>query len=142
MNDAVIVEKCHSFEQLPGKLTDEFFGQTGSSRRDELFQSSFRTKFHEDDHLLAVDLHSVVADQMLVMDAFEDAQFVGHPPDGFVIVGLQRYLFHGHQFTRFVVNGHVHLTEAALSLICEKKKKISLKLVICLLLYSNEINYY
>ena len=52
---------------------------------------------------------------MLVLDAFEDVQLIRHAADGFVVVGLQGDLFHGHQFARFIVDGYVDLAEAALT---------------------------
>ena len=62
VNDAVFVKERHSFEQLPSKAADELFRQTGFRWRDEVLQRPLRAEFHEDDHLAAVDLHSVVAD--------------------------------------------------------------------------------
>jgi len=115
VNNAVFMKKRYSFKQLPSKAADELFRQTGFRRWHEMLQRSLRTKFHEDDHLVAEDLHPVVADQMLVLDAFEDAQFIRHATDGFVVIRLQGNLFHGHQLARLIVDRHVHLTEATLT---------------------------
>ena len=57
-------------------------------------------------YLDAVDLHKV-----RVLDALEDPELVGDPPDGAVVVGLQRQHLHGHQLAGLVVHGSVHLAE-------------------------------
>ena len=42
---------------------------------------NLRTILHEDEHLLPVDLHSKVVDQVRVVDRLEDTEFVGDIPD-------------------------------------------------------------
>ena len=53
--------------------------------------------------------------QMFVMDALEDSEFIGNVPQGFMVVGLERNLFHGHDVSGPTVDGGVDLPEMTLT---------------------------
>ena len=129
-----------------------------------------RAILHEDEHLLPMDLHSKVVDQVGVVDRFKDSQLVCHVPDdqynhddcdkflhykladrvrmvywlkpshfishmimmvifmammmrmtimillqGFVIVGLERYLLHCHDVSCLVVDRSVNFSKVTLT---------------------------
>lgn len=115
MDDALVVEDGDGVEELAREAADELLGQAGLGGRGQVLQRALRTKLHEDDHLVAVDLDAVVAHQVAVARALEDAQLVGHAAHRPVVVRLQADLLHRHQLARAVVHRREHAPETPLS---------------------------
>jgi len=78
VDNAALVQDGHRLHQMSRVASDQWFFKSALSGRGQVLQGSLRAVLHEDEHLLAVDFHAVVVDQVLVVDALEDAQLVGH----------------------------------------------------------------